>query len=216
MSAQALFEDLPPPVRAFLATGYSQLAALPSASLADIASRVSRWLDPRYPYPTAATVATELAVDVGSMDHVISAVTFQATTLFTSPHLPSMDVFISGAIAAGVLETDHAAAARAFAERLDPHRSEIQKALARAKSSTEIVPSFGNLEATIDFRVSAVDGSHLVVTPMVLAVLQTDVSSQYLVFQMTPRDVYKIQQDLESLIEQLHKYEDMAVVPDRS
>ena len=38
-----------------------------------------------------------------------------------------MDVFISGAIAAGVLETDHAAAARAFAERLDPHRSEIQK-----------------------------------------------------------------------------------------
>ena len=51
---------------------------------------------------------------------------------------------------------------------------------------------------------------------MVLAVLQTDVSSQYLVFQMTPRDVYKIQQNLESLIEQLHKYEDMAVVPDRS
>ena len=96
MSGQALFEDMPPPVRAFLATGYSQLAALAPASVADIASRVSRWLDPRYPYPTAASVASELAIDVGSMDHVISAVTFQATTLFSPMRPMPADVFESG------------------------------------------------------------------------------------------------------------------------
>ena len=214
MSAQALFEDIPPPVRAFLATGYSQLAALLPATLDDIASRVSRWLDPRYPYPTAATVATDLAVDVESMDHVISAVTFQATTLFSPTRSLSMDVFLSGASAAGVLATEHAAAARGFAERLNHHRSEIQEALTRAQSSTEIVPSFGNLETVIDFRVSAVNGSRLVVTPMALAVLQTDVPSKYLVFQMTPRDVHKIRQGLESLTEQFRTYENMAVVPD--
>ena len=215
MSAPALFEDMPPAVRAFLATGYSQLAALSPASVADIASRVSRWLDPRYPYPTPAAVATELAVDVGSMDHVISAVTFQATTLFSPARPMSVDVFESGAIAAGVLESEHAAAARAFADRLDRYRSEIQEALTRAKSSTEIVPSFGNLEVAIDFRVSAVDGSNVVVTPMALVVLQTDVASQYLVFQMTPRDVHNVRQGLDSLIEQFRTYENMVVVPDR-
>ena len=48
---------------------------------------------------------------------------------------------------------------------------------------------------------------------MALAVLQTDVPSQYLVFQMTPRDVYNVQQGLEKAIEQFRTYENMVVVP---
>ena len=201
---------MPPPVRPFLSKGFSQLAELPPVALDAIAGSVSRWLDPRYPPPKTATVAGDLGVDDSRVNSVIGAVTFQATMLFSSiPPMPA-DVFVSEAVDATVLEAQHAAAVQAFADdRLYPCRSAIHDALVRAQSSTRVVSSFESFEVAVDFRMANDADSRLLLMPMAVAVLRTDVADQHLVFQMTPRDAHQLRERLESLIQQFESYEQM-------
>ena len=203
------FGDMPPAVREFLATGFSHLAALPSASLSTIAQQASTWLDPQYA-PDHDTIASELETSREVVNALVPATTLLASALFSKLRPLSAERFVASAVEAHVLEREHVDAVQAFAETiLEAYRAPICDALARAKSSVRIVPSYQGLETTIDLRVAEVDDEHVVTMPMAIAVLTTDVQDKYMVFQMTPRDVDELRQQLTTLAKNLDRCENM-------
>lgn len=203
------FGDMPPAVREFLATGFSHLAALSSESLGTIAQQVSRWLDPQFAQDYD-TIASSLEADIEVVSALVPATTLLASALFSKARPLSVEKFVASAVEAHVLEREHVDAVRAFAETsLEAHRGRISDALARANSSIRIVPSYQSFETTIDLRVAAVDDRHVVTMPMVIVALTTDVQDKQLVFQMTPRDVDELRQQLSTLAERLAHCERM-------
>ena len=210
VSTPALFREIPTRARADLVRGYSKLAKLPRDVHRSLADRAARWLDPRYPPPAASDLPTGTE---GVDRSVINAVTFQAGALFALGL--ETDAFVSAGIEASVLDEDTAPVVRSFgAEFLAPHHREIQNAVACARSSFEIVPSYADFHTTIDLRLITPKDAEPApnVAPMVIAFLKTDVSGQHLLFQMTPRDVHSFHQQLDSLLNELREYENAAVV----
>ena len=195
---------MPIEVREFLGPGFSQLARLPRASLKSIASQVSQWLDPAEPEPEVYVLARKFSVEISEMTAIMSAVTFLASALFSRPSPMELRKFVARATKAGILKRDDAAAIRTFGEtHLAIHDSLLSDALVRVNSSTKIVPSFQHLATAVDLRVVAVNGARVVTVRVVIATLSTDVSDQELLFQMTPRDVGQLVQQLKSLTEEL-------------
>ena len=205
------FDEIPLPVRDFLATGFSNLAALPAASLETLAGRVSQWLDPQYPHPKTADIAHDLKVEVSIVDSIVPAVAFQATTLFASVDPIPLDSFVAKATAAGILKEQHLPAVRTLGEKYRLHHEEIRDALVRAQSSTHTLPSFANFDATIDLRLARVESQRVVAVPIAMALLQTDVKDEQLIFQMTLRDVDQLQQKLKALAQKLAESNHMTV-----
>ena len=206
------FEDMPTEVRAFLASGFSQLVTLPPESLKSLAGQVITWLDPSEPAPDIGTVAREFDVDVSTMKVIMAAVTLQASALFAVRHPMPLSTFITKALNAGFLKQEFAPAAKAFyKEHLDPHRAALFDALARAHSSTLIVPSFRSLATTIDLRVATANDQRALTMPIVIATLRTDIEDQELLFQMTPRDVGQLLRQLETLTKRLTHTKSMTI-----
>ena len=209
----AFFDDMPTEVRAFLASGFSQLVTLPPESLKSLADQVIRSLDPSEPAPEIGTVARELDVDVSTMQAIMAAGTLQASALFGALHPMSLSTFVTKAISARVMEQEYAPAVQAFyKEHLDPYRAALYDALARAYSSTLIVPSFRSLATTIDLRVAHTNDERAVTIPIVIATLRTDIEDQELLFQMTPRDVGQLLKRLETLKKQLTRSKSMTIL----
>ena len=202
----AFFKDMPPEAREFLKSGFAQLVTFPPESLTNVASQVIRWLDPTDPAPEIDVLARELKVDQQTMNAIMAAVTVQATALFAGMYRMPLDMFVKNAINAGILESDHANAVKDFSHNyIETRSAAFADALARANSSTEIVPSFQDLDTTIDLRVAVVNDQRVVTVPMVIATLRTDVRDQKLIFQMTPRDVGQLLQQLEAITKQLDR-----------
>ena len=210
----AFFEGMPPEVRTYLESGFSQLVTLPPESLKSLASQVIRSLDPTEPVPEIGAVARELDVNVSTMNAIMAAGTLQASALLAVMHPIPLSTFVTKAISAGVLKQEYAPAVQAFYnEHLDPNRAALCDALARAHSSTLIVPSFHSLSTTIDLRMATVDDQRLVTMPIVIATLRTDVEDQELLFQMTPRDVGQLLRQLETLSKRLSRSKKMTIKP---
>ena len=51
----------------------------------------------------------------------------------------------------------------------------------------------------------------MVIMPMAMVVLQTDIEDRHLVFQMTPRDVYALQRKLDNVAKRLAVPDDMII-----
>ena len=210
--ADALFGNMPPEVCAFLASGFAHLATLSPEALKNIASQVTRWLDPAEPAPRTEILAHELKLDVSNMNVIVAAVTFQASALFAANC--SMDTFVAKAIETGVLKEEYVPAVRVFGEKhLGPHSAALNESLARGNASTRILPSFHSLSTTIDLRVATVDDKHVVTVPVVIAGLLTDVDDEQLLFQMTRRDVDQLMEQLEEVTKLLARYKDMTIKP---
>ena len=214
--SETFFEGMPPEVREFLKSGFAQLGTFPQDSLARIASQAYRWLDPAEPAPKIETLAREFKVNEPTMSAVVAVVTLQASALFAETNSLPLEVFVSKATSEGVLDEDHAQMIGAFGEKhLKPRRVEFSDALARANSSTDIVPSFQDLGTTIDLRVAAIDEERVVTVPIVVATIRTDIRDQRLVFQMTPRDVGQLLQELTDLARQLDRFKGVSAQPVR-
>ena len=208
------FGDMPPAVREFLATGFSHLAALSSASLSRIAQQASTWLDPQYA-PDYDTIASDLETSREVVNALIPATTLLASALFSKARPLSAERFVASAAEAHVLEREHMDAVRTFAETsLEAYRARLCDALARANSSVRIVPSYQGFETTIDLRVAAVDDDHVVTMPMAIVVLTTDIQDKHVVFQMTPRDVEELRQQLATLATKLARCGNMKTALD--
>ena len=196
----ALFDNMPAEAREFLEPGFSQLAVFSPQSLKSIASYAAIWLDPRETAPDVDSLAREFEVNALAMNAVMAAVSVQASALFAARRPTPLDKFIERAIEVGLIRDEHGSAIQAFGTKyLTPRRAEFRDALARANVSTHIVPSFQGLITTIDLRVADTDAQYVLTTPMILAMLRTDVGDQELVFQMTPRDVGQLLQQLKQL-----------------
>ena len=196
----AFFDNMPAEAREFLEPGFSQLAVFSAQSLKSIASYAARWLDPRETAPDIDSLAREFEVNALAMNAVMAAVTIQASALFAARRPTPSDKFIERATEVGIIRDEHASAVQTFGTKyLTPRSAEFRDALARANASTHIVPSFQSLTTTIDLRVAAIDAQGVVTMPMILAMLRTDVGDQELVFQMTPRDVGQLLQQLKKL-----------------
>ena len=199
-----LFENMPPEVREFLKVGYSHLAAIPVASLDVLANRVEEWLDPACAEPDVASLARDLGVDVETIESLKTAVMLQTTAIFSGVRSMPLETFVTKAINAGALKEEHAAAVKHFGdEHLNKHHADIGDAMARAQSSTHIVPSFRGIDATIDLRVATVREHRVVTMPMAIIGLQTDVPDRNLIFQMTARDIDQLLRQLKTIEEQL-------------
>ena len=206
------FEDMPPPVREFLAGGFSHLAGLSSASLDAVAAQVSRWLDPKYPQRTD-TIASDLKLDVGIINALLPSLSLLASSLFSNVRPISLDGFVTAATAAGVLKEDHVPAVRAFGgERLERHRASIRDAIARGSASLSVMPSYQGFEATIDLRVATVEEDRIVTMPMAIVALTTDMKDKNLVLQMTPRDVDEFIRQLTSVAQKFSHCDKMTTV----
>ena len=206
----AFFDEMPPEVSEFLECGFSQLVTLPPESLKSIVSQAIRWFDPTEPKPEVDTLARESKVDVATMKAIMAAVTLQASALFATRHPMPLQAFVTKAINTGVLMKDYAPTVQAFGnEYLEPRSAAIRDALARVNSSIHIVPSFQNLDTTIDLRIADVNDKRVVTMPVVIATLRTDVSDRKLLFQMTPRDVGQLLRKLEAVTKQLTRLKGM-------
>lgn len=205
--SDAFFDGMPQEAREFLAAGFSTLANLPTASSQDIASQASRWLDPQEPEPEIGALADRFGVGRDDMTRIISAVSLLASAQFAEPSAMGFDAFVSQATNAGILTASSAASIQAFSETLfGLHRVAVSFALARAHSSTRVVPSFRYLATAVDLRVAAIDDERLVTAPVVMATLRTDVEGQEQIFQMTPRDVGQLARQLQDLAEELSRF----------
>jgi hypothetical protein len=201
---------MPKEVREVLESGFSQLATLPKKSLKSVASQVTRWLDPSEPEPEIDVLARGFGVAVPTMSRIVAAVTFQASALFAGPKPMPLSTFVSKATSAGVLKEGYATAIEKFVKiYLIPRRSALVEALARANASSRQVPSFQNLVTTIDLRVVRVTDQRVVTTPIVIATMRTDVQDQELLFQMTPRDVGGLVQQLTDVTKRLARCKGM-------
>ena len=204
--SDAFFRGMPAEVRDFLKSGFSQLATFPPRSLANIASRVNRWLDPAEPAPEIDALARKFKVDQPTMSAIVAAVTFQASALSAGIHPGPLEVFVTKATDAGILKREYAPKIQEFGDKyLVPRSAALSDALACANSSTDIIPSFLELETTIELRVAAFDDQRIVTVPIVIAALRTDVRDQKLIFQMTPRDVGQLLQKLEAITKKLDR-----------
>ena len=205
--SDAVFESVPPPVRAVLASGFSSLAGLTGDSLDKVADQVSLWLDPTTAAPKNEDIARDLDIEASAAHAILMAAMFQASALFGGMNAVSVDAFVAKAVSADILHEQQSDAIRSFGkDRLDTRRTTIQRALARSYSSVHIMPSFQSLDATIDLRVATVDGGRPVLMPMAIAALRTDVRDRELVFQMTPRDVEQLVQQLRVLADRLASF----------
>ena len=214
--SDAFFNDMPTEVREFLKYGFAQLETFPQDALVRLATQATRWLDPVEPAPEIEVLAREFNVDEQCMSAVVAVVTLQASALFAGMNPMPLEIFVTRAMSGGILNEDHAAATRAFAEQqLKPQSAAFSDALARANSSTDIVPSFQDLDTTIDLRVAAVNEERVVTVPIVVATLRTDVRDQRLVFQMTPRDVGQLLQELKELAERIDRAKGVVTQPVR-
>lgn len=201
---EAFFDTMPEDVREFLRSGFSELAILPEASLASIADQVSRWIDPVEPEPAIDILAREFKVGRRNMSAMISALTLLVSARFAGPNPMDLDAFVTKAIDANILKQDDAEVVLAFGRtQLAAQSSALSDALVRANWSTHIVPSFEHLATVVDLRVVAINDERVVTAPVVIATLRTDVSDQELLFQMTPRDVGQLVEQLQKLTEQL-------------
>ena len=210
--ADTLFDNMPPEVRAFLASGFSQLVTLSPEALKSIASQVIRWLDPTEPAPRTEILAHELKLDVQTMNAIMAAVTFQASALFAANC--SLDRFVAKATEAGFLKEAYVPVVRLFGEKhLGPHSRALNEALMRADASTHILPSFHSLRTMIDLRVATFNDNHVVTMPVAIAVLLTDVDNKKLVFQMTPRDVDQLREQLDEVTKLLARSKNMTIQP---
>ena len=94
-----------------------------------------------------------------------------------------------------------------------PHRSALVDALARVRASNRQVPALHNLATTIDLRVVRITDRRVLTMPVVLATLQTDVQGQELPFQLPPRDVGELVQQLTKVTKQLARCKGMTTEP---
>ena len=212
----AFFKNMPPEAREFLKSGFAELEKFSQDSLERIASQASGWLDPSESAPEVDSIAREFKVDESTMSAVVAVVTLQASALFAGINPMPLEVFISKATSGGILREDHAPTILAFGEHhLKPRSTAYIDALARANSSTDIVPSFEDLDTTIDLRVAAVNEGRVVTVPIVVATMRTDVRDRRLTFQMTPRDVSQLVQDLKDLSERLDSFKGATTQPVR-
>ena len=210
----AFFDDMPPEVRDFLGAGFAQLATLPPETLSGIADHIVEWLDPSGPAPEIKSLADEFNVAVPSMNALVSACTLQASALYAPTRRTPADRFVTKMTSAGILKKECVDAMQAFGvEHLRPRRVALSDALARAHSSTHIVPSFASLDTTIDLRVAAIHDDRVVTLPIVIATLRTDVDDKEVLFQMTPRDVGKLRQQLEAITKRLARSKGMTTQP---
>ena len=204
------FSEIPSGVREALAKGFSHLAELPTASLYVLAGQVSRWIDPQY--SRSASVALDPPVEAEILDLIVPAVAFQATAIFSPVRQIPLDAFVAEAISAGIVHQEHAGAVHAFGDNhLGARSEEIEDALTRSYSSTQVIPSFQGIQAVVDLRVTSTSKSRTVVMPMAVVVLLTDIEDKQLVFQMTARDVQKLQKRLDVLSKQLDLPENMTI-----
>lgn len=213
-SSDVFFRNMPAEVREFLKAGFAQLETFSQDSLEKIARQASGWLDPAESVPEIEAIAREFKVDGLTMSKVVAAVTLQASALFAGINPMPLKVFVSEVTNRGILKEDHAPTILAFGKQhLNPRSSAFFEALARANSSTDIVPSFQDLNTTIDLRVAAVTEERVVTVPIVVATMRTDVQDQRLVFQMTPRDVGQLLQELGDLAKLLDRFKGATTQP---
>ncbi len=199
-------DEMPTEAREFLEFGFSRLATLPKTSLADIASQLSTWLDPAELAPEIDTLARRFDIGRQDMTAIMSAVSLLTSACFAGPRPMPIQAFVDNATSSGILRDSTATAIQAFGdELLSPHSEALSDALARSNSSTNIVPSFQHLVTTVDLRVVAVYDERVVTTPVVMAMLRTDVEDQELLFQMTPRDVGELLRQLQELSDRLSR-----------
>ena len=202
--SDAFFSSIPPEATETLASGFSQLSGLTADQLEALVSYVITWLDPSELAPEMEALATKCKVVPSDMTAMAAAATIQASALFTAKPPMQPGVFIEEAVNAEVLPADQASAVQDFGvHHLEPRREAFRAAFARARSSTEIVPCYTGLGATVELRIADLDEEHFVTLPTAVALLRTDISDEKLVFQMTRRDVRHLIERLESLDEQL-------------
>ena len=210
----AFFDDMPSEVREFLKYGFSKLATLPKPTLEEIASQVNRWIDPVEPQPAIDTIAArDFEVGLQDMTAIMSAVSLLTSARFEDLSPIPFETFVTNATDSGILNASNVEAIQAFGDFLNIHRSALSVALARASSSTHVLPSFQHLSTAIGLRVVAVSDERVVTMPVVMATLRTDVEGQELLFQMTPRELGQLLQQLQELSEQLPRYKDATTRP---
>ena len=210
--ADALFSNMPPEVCALLASGFAQLATLSPEALKNIASQVTRWLDPAEPEPRTEILAHQYKLGVSTMNAIVAAVTFQASALFAANC--SLEAFVAKATETGVLKEEYVSAVRVFGEKhLGSHSTALNESLVRANVSTRILPSFHSLSTTIDIRVATVKDKHAVTIPVAIAELLTDVDDEKLIFQLTRRDVDQLMEQLGKVTKLLARSKDMTIQP---
>ena len=208
------FDDMPKEVREVLDSGHSQLATLPKKSLKSVANQVERWIDPSESELEIDALAREFDVAVPIMSRVVAAVTLQAQVLFAGPKPMPASTFVSKGTRAGVLKEGYAVAVEDFVNTYPmPHRSALVDALARVRASNRQVPALHNLATTIDLRVVRITDRRVLTMPIVLATFQTDVQGQELLFQMPPRDVGELVQQLTKVTKQLARCKGMTTEP---
>jgi hypothetical protein len=115
----------------------------------------------------------------------------------------SVNEFIDGAVKTKLIDAAITPKLRPFVEVVASHASDIATAIKRATLTDQCLPSFYDMDVTVDLRVGFEEGRVDVVVPVALIHLDTDAEKQELWFQASKPQLILIRDNIDAAIKKM-------------
>jgi hypothetical protein len=115
----------------------------------------------------------------------------------------SVNEFIDGAVKAKLIDAAITPKLRPFVEVVASHASDIATAIKRATLTDQCLPSFYDMDVTVDLRVGFEEGRVDVVVPVALIHFDTDAEKQELWFQASKPQLMLIRDNIDAAIKKM-------------
>jgi len=193
-SLEDIFTDTPDSIRTFFRRGFAVLSKLSPERYGELIAVAAENLPASHLAPNVpAEIASAMGVTKPEAMALLGVATLLTSTFTQRQELP--EDLIGVLQKAGILESAHIPATRAFSELVLRDRDSLTMTLERARIGVEILPSFQQLSTTTDVRLALKKGRISLAVPIIVAGLATDANKR-LWFQLTKKQ-------LEGLIAQL-------------
>jgi hypothetical protein len=120
----------------------------------------------------------------------------------------SANEFLDGAVKTKLIDDAIAPKLRPFVDAVASHASDIATAIKRATLTNQCLPSFYDMDVTVDLRIGFEEGRVDVVVPVALIHLDTDAQKQELWFQASKQQLILIKDDIEAAIQKMDAAEE--------
>ena len=115
----------------------------------------------------------------------------------------TVDDFFDAAIKTKLIDASTYPKVKPFVDRVASHGSEIASAIKKATLSDEGLPSFMDLDVTVDLRIGFEEGRVDVAVPIALIHIDTDAEREELWFQCSKQQLLLIKDDIEAALKKM-------------
>lgn len=117
------------------------------------------------------------------------------------------DDFFDAAIKTKLIDAATYPKVKPFVDRVASHGSEIASAIKKATLADQVLPSFMDLDVTVDLRIGFEEGRVDVAVPIALIHIDTDAEREELWFQCSKQQLLLIKDDIEAALKKMEAAE---------